>query len=164
MQKGYLLLLSSIAAEAVDAHGGAKPELPAIRVPPSPPVDTRLGFVSIATTSNRCRQPLLDSPPPFTPGSPRKAMGLGFGRRDEGRRMDGGAGVRQRRGKNEEECERRTGAAEKNGGVLLSLILSYRGNTGPYENTAPAGGSNYAPDIENGKGGRRSKIVMVSFQ
>ena len=112
MQKGYLLPLSSIAAGAVDAHGGAKPELPAIRVPPSPPVDTRLGFVSIATTSNRRRQPRLDSPPPLTPGSPRKEMGLGFGRRDEWRRMDGGAGVRQRRGKNEEECERRTGEAE----------------------------------------------------
>ena len=132
MQKGYLLPLSSITAGAVDAHGGAKPELPAISVPPSPPVHTRLGFVSVATTSNRRRQPCLDSPPPLTPGSPRKEMGLGFDRRDEGRRMDSGAGVRQRRGKNEEECERRTGAAEKNGGVLLSLIHSYRGNMGPY--------------------------------
>ena len=66
--------------------------------------------------------------------------------------MVGGAGVRQRRGKNEEECERRTGAAEKNRGVLLSLILSYRGNTGPYENTTPAGGPSYAPDVEKGKG------------
>ena len=60
--------------------------------------------------------------------------------------------MRQRRGKNEEECERRTGAAEKNRGVLLSLILSYRGNTGPYENTTPAGGPNYAPDVEKSKG------------
>ena len=34
--------------------------------------------------------------------------------------------MRQRRGKNEEECERRTEAAEKNRGMLLSLILSYR--------------------------------------
>jgi len=108
MQKGYLLPLSSIAAGAVDAHGGAKFELPAIRVPPSPLVDARLGFVSVATTSNRRRQPRLDSPLPLTPGSPRKEMELGFGRRDEGRRMDGGAGVRQRR----------TGATEKNGGVL----------------------------------------------
>ena len=66
--------------------------------------------------------------------------------------MAGGAGVRRRRGKNEEECERRTGAAEKNGGVLLSLILSYRGNTGPYGNTAPAGGPSYAPDVEKEKG------------
>ena len=32
--------------------------------------------------------------------------------------MAGGAGVQQRRGKNEEECERRTRAIEKNGGVL----------------------------------------------
>jgi len=103
MQKGYLLLLSSIAAEAVDAHGGAKPELLAIRVPSSPPVDARLGFVSIATTSNCRRQPRLDLPPPLTPGSPRKEMGLGFGQRDEGRRMDGGAGVRQRRGKKARE-------------------------------------------------------------
>jgi len=60
--------------------------------------------------------------------------------------------VRQRRGKNEEKCERRTGAAEKNWGVLLSLILSYRGNTSPYGNTAPAGGPSYAPDVEKGKG------------
>ena len=103
MQKRYLLLLSSFTVGAVDAHGGAKPELPAIRVPPSPPVDARLGFVSVATTSNRRRQPRLDSPPPLTPGSPRKEMGLGFGRREEGRRMDGGAGVRQRRGKNARE-------------------------------------------------------------
>ena len=66
--------------------------------------------------------------------------------------MDGGAGVRQRRGKNEEECERRTGASEKNGGVLLSLILSYRGNTGPYGNTASAGGPSYALDVEKGQG------------
>ena len=83
MQKGYLLPLSSITVGAVDAHGGAKPELPAIRVPPSPLVDVRLGFVSIATTSNRRRQPRLDSLPPLTPGSSRKEMGLGFGRRDE---------------------------------------------------------------------------------
>ena len=121
MQKGYLLPLSSIAAGAVDAHGGAKPELPAIRVPPSPPVDARLGFVSVATTSNLLCQPRLDSPPPLTPGSPRKELGLGFGRRDEGRRMDGGASVRQRRGKNEEECERRTGAAEKDRACCSAL-------------------------------------------
>ena len=88
MQKGYLLPLSSITAGVVDVHGGAKPELPAIRVPPSPPVDVRLGFVSVATTSNRRCQPRLDSLPPLTPGSPRKELGLGFGRRDEGRRMD----------------------------------------------------------------------------
>ena len=73
-------------------------------------------------------------------------MGLGFGRRDEGRRRDGGAGVRQRRGKNA------TGAAEKNGGVLLSLILSYRGNTAQYRNTTPAGGPSYAPNVAKGKG------------
>ena len=60
--------------------------------------------------------------------------------------------MRQRRGENEEECERRTGAAKENGGVLLNLILSYRGNTGSYENTAPAGGPSYAPDVEKGKG------------
>ena len=94
MQKGYLLPLSPITAGAVDAHGSAKPELPAISVPPSPPVHARLGFVSVATTSNRRRQPRLDSPLPLTPGSPRKEMGLGFGRRDEGGRMDGGAGMR----------------------------------------------------------------------
>ena len=152
MQKGCLLPLSSITVGAVDAHGGTKPELPAIRVPPSPLVDARLGFVFVATTSNRRHQPRINSPPPFTPGLPQKELGLGFGRRDEGRRMDGGAGMRQRRGKNEEECERRTGAAEKNGGVLLSLILSYRGNTGPYGNTAPAGGPSYAPDVEKDKG------------
>ena len=56
------------------------------------------------------------------------------------------------KGGNEEECERRTGAAEKNGGVLLSLILSYMGNMGPYGNTAPTGGPSYAPDVEKGKG------------
>ena len=93
MQKGYLLPLSSIAAGAVDVHGGAKFELPAIRVPPSPLVDARLGFVFVATTSNRRHQPRINSPPPFTPGLPQKELGLGFGRRDEGRRMDGGTGV-----------------------------------------------------------------------
>ena len=66
--------------------------------------------------------------------------------------MDGGAGMRQRRGKNEEEYERRMGATEKNGGVLLSLILLYRGNTGPYENMALAGGPSYALDVEKSKG------------
>jgi len=43
-------------------------------------VDARLGFVSVATTSNRRRQSRLDSPPPLTPGSSRKELGLGFGR------------------------------------------------------------------------------------
>ena len=34
----------------------------------------------------------------------------------------------------------------------LGCTTSYRGNTGTYENTASAGGSSYAPDVENGKG------------
>ena len=50
-----------------------------------------------------------------------------------------------------EECERRTGAAQKNGGMLLSLILSYRGNTAQYRNTAPVGGPSYASDVAKGK-------------
>ena len=34
----------------------------------------------------------------------------------------------------------------------LGCTTSYRGNTGTYGNTAPAGGPSYAPDVEKGKG------------
>jgi len=64
MQIGYLLPLSLIAAAPVEAHGGAKPALPTIRVPPSPPIDARLGFLSVAASP--CRGS-LQSPPRITP-------------------------------------------------------------------------------------------------
>jgi len=85
-------------------------------------------------------------------------MGLGFGRRDEGRRRDGGAGVHQRRGKKAREergRQRRTAAC--------CLIVWYRGITAQYQNTAPAGGSVYAPDVAKGKRGR-TRIAMANFQ
>ena len=125
MQKGYLLPLSSIAAGAVDAHGGAKPELPAIRVPPSPPVDTRLGFVSIATTSNRRRQP---------PRFAATAHAWFAAERDGVRVWSEGRGEKKgrwhgRAAEKGEEGERRTGTIEKNSGVLPYPLV--QGHYGP---------------------------------
>ena len=73
MKIGYLLPLPPIAAAEVDAHGGAKPAPSTIRVPPSLPVDARLGFVSVAATP--CRGSLQ---------SPR----LGFGLLENGEREE----------------------------------------------------------------------------
>ena len=77
-------------------------------------------------------------------------MGLGFGRRDEGRRRDGGAGVRHRRGKKAREERgrlRRTLTVAR-----AYLILWDRGITAQYPNTTPAGGPSYAPNVAKGKG------------
>ena len=76
-------------------------------------------------------------------------MGLGFGRRDEGRRRDGGAGVRHRRGKKAREERgrlRRTLTVAR-----AYLILWDRGITAQYPNTTPAGGPAYAPAVAKGK-------------
>jgi len=56
-------------------------------------------------------------------------------------------GCAAEKGKNEEEYERRMGVC----------FLSYRGNKAQYRNTAPAGGSSYAPDVEKGKGEREAE-------
>jgi len=77
MKIGYLLPLPPIAAAEVDAHGGAKPAPSTIRVPPSLPVDARLGFVSVAATP--CRRS-LQSPPAITPPPPIAGVRVWFAR------------------------------------------------------------------------------------
>ena len=96
MQIGYLLPLSPIAAAPVEAPGGAKPALPTIRVPPSPPIDARLGFLSVAASP--CRGS-LQSPPRITPPPSISRVrvsvvcsGMGNGRR----RVWGGGGEARR--------------------------------------------------------------------